>query len=127
MGAKPPCTSEIYWFQGVFRPQRVQSPPGKIPEYAPGSTKYNKKSFFNSTLWKIRGSLNPKAQAVNKAYNNSLHPSRIFPNFLNCRLCCKWWGGGVIQNLYSSTVRSKQYSIWKVIILFIFMFSYYTS
>ena len=30
MGAKPPpWTSEIYWFQGVFRPQRVLSPPGK--------------------------------------------------------------------------------------------------
>ena len=26
-GAKPPWTSEIYWFQGVFRPQRVLSPP----------------------------------------------------------------------------------------------------
>ena len=47
MGAKPPpWTSEIYWFQGVFRPQRVLSPPGKgkknlsppgqILEYAPG-------------------------------------------------------------------------------------------
>ena len=42
----PPWTSEIYWFQGVFRPRRVLSPPprkdkkwgphfGQIPEYAP--------------------------------------------------------------------------------------------
>ena len=49
MGAKPPhpWTSEIYWFQGVFRPQRELStppqerekkliPPGQIPVYAPG-------------------------------------------------------------------------------------------
>jgi len=27
MGAKPPWNSEIYGFQGVFRPQRVLSPP----------------------------------------------------------------------------------------------------
>ena len=45
MGAKSPWTSEIYLFQGFFRPQRLLtppheritnvSPPGKIPEYAP--------------------------------------------------------------------------------------------
>ena len=48
VGAKPtPWTSEIFRSQGVFRPQRVLSPPGKrkklspppgqIPEYAPES------------------------------------------------------------------------------------------
>ena len=36
MGAKPPWTSEIYWFQGVFRPQRVLSPtPRKIKKIKP--------------------------------------------------------------------------------------------
>ena len=28
-GLSPPWTSEIYWFHGVFRPQRVLSPPWK--------------------------------------------------------------------------------------------------
>ena len=32
-GGKPPWTSEIYWFQGVFRPQRLLSPPGKIKKF----------------------------------------------------------------------------------------------
>ena len=43
--AMPRLSSEIYWFQGVFMPERVVSPPlertkfkpppGQIPEYAP--------------------------------------------------------------------------------------------
>ena len=45
----------------------------------------NKPAFFNSTLWKIRCSLNPKAQAVNKA-NDSLDPSLNIPIFLNREL-----------------------------------------
>jgi len=47
MGAKPPWISEIYRIHGVFGPQRVLSPPplerklnvsppGQIPDYAPG-------------------------------------------------------------------------------------------
>ena len=37
MEAKPPSwTSEIFWFQRIFRPQLVLTPPpGQIPEYAP--------------------------------------------------------------------------------------------
>ena len=45
----------------------------------------NKPAFFNSILRKIRCSLNPKAQAVNKA-NDSLDPSLNIPNFLNREL-----------------------------------------
>ena len=33
--AKPPWTSEIYWFQGVFMPQRVLSPPWKEENLSP--------------------------------------------------------------------------------------------
>ena len=40
--------------------------------------------FFNSTLWKIRCSLNPKAQAVNKAQRH-LRPDPYFPNFFKQR------------------------------------------
>jgi len=35
LGLSPPWTSEIYWFQRVFRPQRVLSPPGKKKKLSP--------------------------------------------------------------------------------------------
>ena len=38
IGAMPPWTSEIYWFRGVFRPQRVLSPPGEIKNSSPSWT-----------------------------------------------------------------------------------------
>ena len=38
--------------------------------------------FLNSTLWKIRCSFNPKAQAVNKA-QRQLRLEPYFPEFLN--------------------------------------------
>ena len=38
------------------------------------------KPFFNSTLWKIRCSLKPKAQAVNKA-QRQLRPKPYYPEF----------------------------------------------
>ena len=41
--------------------------------------------FLNSTLWKMRGSLNPKAQAVNKA-QRQLKPVPYFPIFFKSRL-----------------------------------------
>ena len=36
-GVSPPWTSEIYWLQGVFRPQRVLSPPWKDKKIKPPS------------------------------------------------------------------------------------------
>ena len=41
--------------------------------------------FFNSTLWKIRCGLNPKAQAVKKA-QRQLRPEQYFPNFFKFAL-----------------------------------------
>ena len=37
--------------------------------------------FLNSTRWKIRCSLNPKVQAVNKV-QRQLRPEQYFPEFL---------------------------------------------
>ena len=48
----------------------------------------NKPAFFNSTPWKIRCSLNPKAQAVNKA-NDSLDPEPYYPEFFKSRALTK--------------------------------------
>ena len=42
------------------------------------------KPFFNSTLWKIRCSLKPKAQAVNKA-QRQLRPKPYYPEFFKSR------------------------------------------
>ena len=41
-----------------------------------------KNRFFITQLWKIRCSLNPKAQALNKA-QQQLRPELYFPEFLN--------------------------------------------
>ena len=47
----PPRTSEIYWFQGVFSPQRVLSPPpGQIKKFKPPLDK-----FLNTPLIKLHG------------------------------------------------------------------------
>ena len=52
-GVKPPWTSEIFWFHGVFRPQRVLSPP-------PGKRKKNLSpldKFLNTPLVVISSNL----------------------------------------------------------------------
>ena len=55
------------------------------------SAKQNiKPIFFNLTLWKIRCSLNPKAQAVNKVHRQ-LEP--YFPDFLNREFRESYWWG----------------------------------
>ena len=46
MGAKPPLDSEIFWFHGVFRPQRVLSPTWKEKKCKPPP----KNKFLNTFL-----------------------------------------------------------------------------
>ena len=45
MGAKPPQDSEIYWFQGIFRPQHVLSPPPRKEK-----NKFPLNNFLNTPL-----------------------------------------------------------------------------
>ena len=46
--------------------------------------------FLNSTRWKIRCSLNPKAQAVNKV-QRQLRPEPYFPEFFKSRAQIEEW------------------------------------
>ena len=48
-----------------------------------------KTGFLNSTLWKIRCSLDPKAQAVNKV-QRQLRPEPYFPEFFKSRTQDCW-------------------------------------
>ena len=79
------------------------------------------KPFFNSTLWKIRCSLKPKAQAVNKA-QRQLRPKPYYPEFFKSRALekCKFgqfsMKGNFIEKLYK---RKNQFSDKNPIFIYI--------
>jgi len=73
----------------VLRKPRI----APIPTIKIRQIEYQTGFFFNSTLWKMRCSLNPKAQVVNKA-QRQLRPELYFLIFFKSRALKIQWKSG---------------------------------